>query len=342
MAVGSKIERVVRLYPDDCQPHAIEPLSETGGFSGARLWRLQTPRGALCLRRWPPGHPDQRRLEFIQAVLWHVDQEGFHAIPLPLETQHHHGFLLYAGHLWELTRWLPGIADYRQRPSAARLDGALAALARFHRAAATFPLPETGPTASPGVLERRHRLSELLSGRIEALRAASSNGAWPELAARGRDLVAMFTLAAPAVVSLLDEAARLSVKLQPCIRDVWHAHVLFEGDRVSGIVDFGSMRAENVAADVARLLGSLAGDDAEDWQCGLRAYQEIRPLNADELRLITAFDRSTVLMGGLQWLEWLTLEERVFADPAGVLDRVDEFVERLRCLTAGGGGISLE
>lgn len=336
----SNIERIVRLYPDDCQPRAIEPLLETGGFSGARLWRLTSPGGPLCLRRWPPGHPDQQRLEFIQAVLWHVDQEGFHAIPLPLETRHHHGYVLYAGHLWELTKWLPGRADYRQGPSPTKLTAALAALARFHRAAATFPLPETGPVHSPGILERRARLRELLGGRIDALRAACSDGAWPELAARGRDLIELFTTSAPGVLSALESAGELSVTLQPCIRDIWHSHVLFEGEEVSGIVDFGSMRPENVAADVARLLGSLACDDRADWRRGLAAYQEIRRLSDDELRLADAFDRSTVLMGGLQWLEWLFLEERVFGDPAAVLSRVDELLARLWRLSQGSGGIS--
>jgi Ser/Thr protein kinase RdoA (MazF antagonist) len=342
MPLANKIERVIRLYPDECQPRSIEPLAETGGFSGARLWRLHCPRGTLCLRRWPPGHPDQQRLEFIQAVLWHVDQEGFQAIPLPVETQHHHGYVLYAGHLWELTSWLPGAADYRERPNRAKLENALAALARFHLAAATFPLPDTGPAISPGILDRRARLKGLLAGRIEPLRAATSNGAWPELAARGRELVKLFSIMAPGVQTLLDAAVELCVPLQPCIRDVWHAHVLFEGDEVSGIVDFGSMRPENVAADVARLLGSLAGDNPVAWEHGLAAYQQMRPLSDAEQRLVFAFDRSTVLLGGLQWLEWLYVEERVFADPAGVLSRVDEFVTRLGQLAQGARGIRLE
>ncbi len=342
MAGDIKIDRVVRLYPDDCQPYAVEPFESGGGFSGARIWRLNTSRGTLCLRRWPAGHPNTRQLEFIQAVLWHVDQEGFHEIALPLETQHHHGYVLYAGHLWELTPWLPGAADYRQRPTAARLTAALAALARFHLAAAAFPLPDPGPVESPGILERRARLEQLLAGRADALRSAAANGAWPELAARGRDLLGLFASAAPTIASELESAAKRQVVLQPCIRDVWHAHVLFVRDEVSGIVDFGAMRPDNVASDVARLLGSLAGDDRADWERGLAAYQTIRTLSDDELRLVTVFDRSTVLMGGLQWLEWHFLEERIFEDPPSVLLRVDEFVTRLGRLAHGRDGIRFE
>ncbi len=333
MAPESKIEPVLRLYPDDCQPLAVEPLAWVGGFSGANLWRLLSPRGPLCLRRWPPDHPSPKRLEFIQAVLWHVDQEGFHHVPLPLETHHHHGYVRHAGHLWELTPWLPGTADYREKPSHARLHAALAALAGFHLAAASFPLPETGPTASPGILERVKRLEELLAGRARELGSAITDGDWPELAHRGRHLIALFAPVGQKLLPSLQRAAQLRVEIQPCIRDIWHAHVLFVDQQVSGIVDFGAVQPENVAADIARLLGSLAGDNASDWRRGLSAYQGVRPLSGDELTLLTAFDRSTVLMGGLQWLEWIYCQRLTFGSREAVLSRVDEFVSRLSVLS---------
>ncbi len=103
--------------------------------------------------------------------------------------------------------------------------------------------------------------------------------------------------------------------------------------KCQGIIDFGSMRSENVAADVARLLGSLAGDQADDWRAGLAAYESVRRLSDDERSLVTAFDRSTVLLGGLQWLEWIYLEGRQFAQPDAVLLRVDELLSRLVTLS---------
>jgi hypothetical protein len=80
-------------------------------------------------------------------------------------------------------------------------------------------------------------------------------------------------------------------------------------------------------------LGSLAGDNANDWRRGLSAYQEKRPLSTDELTLATAFDRSTVLMGGLQWLEWIYCQHRVFAARDPVLSRIDEFLLRMSNLS---------
>jgi len=48
--------------------------------------------------------------------------------------------------------------------------------------------------------------------------------------------------------------------------------------------------------------------------------------------LVTAFDRSGVLLGGLQWLEWIYLEGRKFENRTSVLARVDEFLARLERL----------
>ena len=272
-------------------------------------------------------------MQFVQAVLWHVDQEGFHRIPLPLETNHHHGFVRHAGHLWELAPWLPGAADYAQRPSHTKLANAMTTLAAFHEAARTFPLPETGPIGSPGIAERLLRLQSLLSGRLARLRRAVAEGAWPELAQRGLRLLELAEPVGRRILPLLEAGGALDVALQPCIRDIWRAHVLFVEDEVSGIIDFGSMRSENVAADVARLLGSLAGDQADDWRSGLAAYESVRRLSDDERSLVTAFDRSTVLLGGLQWLEWIYLEGRQFAQPDAVLLRVDELLSRLVTLS---------
>lgn len=332
MAVEGLIKRILQVYPDDCQPQAAESLRPANSFSGAALWRVTSPKGNLCLRRWPAEHPTPEQLQFVQAVLWHVDQEGFHQIPLPLETRHHHGFIRHAGHLWELTPWLAGEPDYRERPNPQKLHNAMAALAHFHQAAGSFPLAETGPIGSPGIAERLQRLRALVGGRLAELKQAIAADQWPELAARAVRLVDMAEATSRKILLTLESVTRHDVVLQPCIRDVWHAHVLFVGDAVSGIVDFGSMRPENVAADVARLLGSLAIDNPDDWTRGLSAYQSVRQLSADELSLVAAFDRSTVLMGGLQWLEWTYLEGRQFDNRFAVLARVDEFLGRLQRL----------
>ena len=329
MMLDEPLRTVLAHYPADLQPSQVEPLAGAGGFSGAKIWWLDTPRGPACLRRWPKDHPQRDRLEFIQAVLWHVDQEGFHLVPVPYETCNRVGFASSEGHLWELTPWMAGCADYHRLPCPTKLRAAMTALAQFHHAAATFPLPDAGRMASPGMTERFVRLSALCEGAISRIAREICSGDWPELALRAKRLCELFHPNVGKVKPLVEAASRAEVELQPCIRDIWHDHVLFQGEVVSGIIDFGAMRAENVAADIARLLGSMVHDDLVSWHIGLTAYQCLRPLSDAEQLLVTAFDRTTVLMGGIQWLEWIYCQGRQFDDREAVIARLDDTTSRL-------------
>ncbi|HJT35017.1 MAG TPA: phosphotransferase [Pirellulales bacterium] len=333
MAIEQALRCVLAAYPADCQPQEVEFLSSAGGFSGAWIWRLQAPRGTLCLRRWP-REQSRQQLEFIQAVLWHVVQEGFALAPLPLETRTHAGYVSEAGHLWEITPWLPGKADYRNAPSIVKLRAAMHALAQFHLASASFPLPERLPALPPGIPERAERLRRWSPERFTRLSAAIETGGWPELTERAERLLTLFHRAAGAVGETLRAAATLTAPLQPCIRDIWHDHVLFAGERVSGLIDFGAMRIETVAADVARLAGSLCGDDGQAWLTALTAYEQVRRLSSEETLLVTAYDRANVLLSGMNWLDWIYLESREFDDRAAVCQRIDENLERITRLAA--------
>jgi Ser/Thr protein kinase RdoA (MazF antagonist) len=333
MDMDPAIRQVLKAYEARWQPVRLEPVRAAGSFSGARLWRLETLGAPLCLRRWPAEFPTQERLEFIQAVLWHVNQEGFSLVPVPLETRQRVGHVFHGGHFWELAPWLPGKADYRQAPSPVKLTAALKALAAFHRAAQTFPLAESPMMRSPAIAERSRRLQALQSGGLASLAAAIQPRDWPALAERARLLVDLFPSAAQRVAKLLSDGADLLVPIQPVIRDVWHEHVLFSGDTVSGLVDFGGLKAESVAADVARLTGSMVADDPAGWQTALNGYESVRMLSPCERRLVTVFDRSSVLLSGFQWLEWIYAEGRVFEDRAAVEGRLDEILARLKAFS---------
>src|SRR5690606_24026800 len=105
MTLDSEYRAVLGAYPRECRPARAIALGGGGGFSGAMLWRLETPAGQLCLRCWPPEHPSVERLQFIHAVLWHVRQEGFTLAPVPIETRNRTGFVEQHGRLWELCPW---------------------------------------------------------------------------------------------------------------------------------------------------------------------------------------------------------------------------------------------
>ena len=103
-------------------------------------------------------------------------------------------------------------------------------------------------------------LSSRYGSRLSAARKTA-----PGFAAAARSIVAGFQRSAKRMTLELRTAQRLRVPVQPCLRDVWHDHVLFVGDAVSGIVDPAAARTDTVAADISRLVGSLVGDDPRGW-----------------------------------------------------------------------------
>ena len=119
----------------------------------------------------------------------------------------------------------------------------------------------------------------------------------------------------PLAIARLAPLADVPLPLQPCIRDVWHDHVLFDGDTVTGLVDFGAMQIDTPATDVARLLGSLVGDDANGWQEGLTAYSAVRPLTEQESLAVVALDTAGTILAVCNWIRWIYVERRQFPDP---------------------------
>ena len=333
---ATSLAAVFQRYAPEYQPRQIHELCETGGFSGARLWRVDAGAGPLCLRRWPAGQPDAGRLQFIHAVLKHVQQNGFERVPVPLPDRRNDSLVVVDGACWELTRWLPGIANYQAEPHQQKLINAFETLARFHQAAATFPESPARRGASPKIQQRGNQLRELQSGGVETI-ADALRTADHALKRRGARLVDLFRYAAP-TVSLSREAAKLrEVRLQPCICDIWHDHVLFTGVHVTGLIDFGAMHIDTVACDIARLLGSLAGDQLPERTIAIEAYSALARMSDDERTLVEVFDQSSVLLSGMNWLQWLCVDEKRFTNPERVLTRMDGIIQRLENQTCSRG-----
>ena len=60
----------------------------------------------------------------------------------------------------------------------------------------------------------------------------------------------------PMLLVPLEQSADRIIRVQPCLRDARPEHFLFEGDRLSGLVDYGAMGVDSVAGDLARLWAS--------------------------------------------------------------------------------------
>jgi len=333
-------------------PTALTSLGGAGGFSGARLWRFTSGGAEYCLRRWPREHPTPEGLQSIHRVLARVVARGCDFVPAPLPAADGSTYVDRGGHLWEVSPWMPGSADYHQRPAETRLRNALIALARFHQAAALACDSRPGP--APGLQQRLELLDRWEGGQIEVLARrlhdrgtldAGSAAAWLLPLAQG--ILTQFPVVVGQVRRDLLQATQIHTSLQACIRDIWHDHVLFTADRVTGIVDFGSMQVECVATDIARLLGSMVEDDPNGWSVGLVAYQSIQPLTTQQSELVATYDRSQVLLAGLNWLDWIFLKQRQFESWDAIRGRLEHLVRRLEQLarreppTRGGSAAGL-
>lgn len=338
-AMPTDIQSILAMYPS-LHVTSITPLAGAGGFSGALFWRLQTDSGSYCLRHWPVEHPNQSHLQWIHAVLRHVYRAGQDYVPLPIPNRAGQTVTEFGGHLWEMSPWMSGRADFRETARTElrkiKLSNAMTSLALWHKSAAGFQPSECRP-AAPGLVTRWKRYDSLCQGGIDDLRRSvvEYRGPLPtSITSIAKKLMDEFSRSANFAEDL-HTARQIPVTLQPCIRDIWHDHVLYTGERVSGFVDFGAMRMEAIAGDVARLLGSLAVDDEQLWEIGLQSYHSANPppdqaaMDAHR-HLIRTWDAANVLLTGLQWVQWLFVDGRRFTDRKAVQQRMWESWQRLQ------------
>ena len=333
----SELVAVLDSYPPDCQPTQIQSLGSAGGMSGAQFWRILAPRGVLALRRWPAEFPSADRLAFIHAVLRHAAERGIDFLPIPATTQTGHSFIFHANHFWELAPWMPGIADFELAPTPEKLAAAMKALAQFHTAVADIPATSVGAHAeSPrtnsqsAIYRHTHRLQQLSGTAFTTLTRSIRDDHWPELAPLARQFVASLPKSIPHALSKLEPLITAQLPLQPCLRDIWHDHILFTGDEVTGLIDFGAVDFDTPATDIARLLSSLASrDDRQTWPQGLAAYQSRRPLSPSEIEAAYTLATSGNILAGCNWIRWIYVEGRHFDDEVQVVERFRRIVARV-------------
>ncbi len=301
-----------------------EPLGNHGGFSGARLWRVVTAEASFCLRAWPPDDPSPERLRRIHDLMAVARRAGLSFVPAPLAFADGTTFVARAGRLWELTPWMPGRAELENDPSPARVSAACRALAQLHDVWARLA-PARGPC--PAVARRLKRAEEwrrlVRSGWRPNFHPADS------FAAPAERLWHLLPARVERVPTLLAPWVERELSLHPCLCDVWHAHVLFAEGRVSALLDYGAVKVDHPATDLARFLGSLRGDDTAVWRVGLDAYALLRPFGPEEEGLAHLLDRTGVVLTAANWLLWLYHERRVFEDIGRVTSRLAQVVARL-------------
>lgn len=315
----------------------VSPERSQQGFSGACVIRLRLGAHDLCLKGWPRGAIPSDRIRGLHRLTRHVFEHGVLQVAVPEPSRNGATWVEHDGRIWQIEPWMPGIADFETQPTEARLRDTMRCLARWHLAARTFrPQPgeaqwfrsvELAP--SPAVEHRLGLIADWNARRGSMLETRLAKALADGYGNLPRFILTAFRTVAPGIEARLRMASCLQYPLQPCLRDVWHDHVLFTGDRVTGLIDLSACRTENVAADLARLLGSLLGDDRPRWSLALEEYQRDRPLSVDELALIEILDQSGVLLSGLAWLDRIYLQQESIAEPGRVLARLQRIEQRL-------------
>ena len=290
------------------------PLEAAGGFSGARIWRGEANGLPLfALKAWP-RNATAERLTAIHR--WMERAAHLRFVPAVQRTDAGSTFAVDEGRVWDLTSWMPGTADFHANPSEARLANACTALAELHR---TWKPAVPEKQSSPAILRRLHALADW-----NAHRSAFTAIREP-LLLRAVEVVAR--LAERAERALLRELP-IPVAVQPCLCDVWHDHVLFTGNAVTGLVDYGAMKLDHVAVDLARMLGDFVGEDDARFERGLAAYGEAGGEREVPGEFVRMLDRTGIVCGIVGWLLRLHVEARLFPDPRAVALRLERLVSR--------------
>src|SRR5215472_18377952 len=124
------VRKVLSYYPAHLQPRTITSLGNRGGFSGARLWRVQCELGNVCLRAWPP-HVTRESLTSQHEWMRQARVAGLTFVPMLHTSSGGRTWLEHDGQLWEVASWMEGKADFISNPSAERLRTACVVLARL-------------------------------------------------------------------------------------------------------------------------------------------------------------------------------------------------------------------
>lgn len=287
-----------------------------GGFSGASIWQVKQSKPLYALKAWPPGQPVYLRLTDIHQHMIAARESGLTFVPQVLTTVRGPTLFDRPKHRWELVTWQPGEPELSPTVSPKRLQAAVQALAQIH---AFWRKAYHKPGPCFALQHRWQRLKEWTPKELH------------QLEQNIKTLPPTFTTALhflnrhrERAMQRLEPWLDRKLPLQLCLGDIWSDHVLFTGNEVTGIIDYGGMRIDHVAQDLSRLLGSLCQGDPHLRQKGLAAYQPA----IEHLEVLTVLLEETGTIVGIgNWLRWLVLERRAFADPARAEARLAQLVQ---------------
>lgn len=321
----SKIQSVTRHF--GITPQSISP-APSQGFSGAGIWKVTDLQGqSFSVKRHNEFAPDH--LAWIHRVLRHTRICDCDFVPEVRQTENGNSHLEFDNAIWETSSWMPGEAGFADHPNDERLKNAMKALAKFHQSAAQVNF-DFRP--SPGVKRRSDALADLpntLRRAAQSIQNSPNLQPQTELQTTLQSLNRIASTCIDQHADALKTMLQQTLPLQPVIRDLWHDHLLFTEDRLTGLIDFDAMQMDSIAMDLTRCLASIVPDDPDRWGFALTAYASVRPIQRSEMDLIDVIDPINVILSAANWLKWIAIERRHFANPGAVRTRLGTINRRL-------------
>ena len=289
------------------------PVRAGNGFSGAAVYRWTDQQGRVwAWRSTSAQEVDEARIG--QVARWAM---GWSKAGLPVavfrpavacgpDRQQRSPRYLFSppdqpDQLWMVEPWLPGTSDYSTDPSPDRLAEVMRSLARLHLATNGASSLLGSERSSPAGLVRRCANPDYSSWASAAF--ADQFTRIPEpLRSTATSFREIATRVGPEIMRAAESACHLTAPSVVCIRDLWHDHLLFTGQRLTGLIDLHSADFDCVAADLTRLLGSLHPFSPGRWAEALTTYEEVRPIVREERMLLRPYERTSVLLSGIYWL----------------------------------------
>ena len=224
--------------------------------------------------------------------------------------------MTHSGRIWEIHDWMPGRADFAERPTRVKLIDACMAVIRLldvWRSIGTRYEPSRAVQNRLALFAKWRREPPSHSPHLSMLTNT-----------RARDAIARHIDCAE---SQLQPWAGVPLLCQPCVRDLRHDHFLFDADRFTGLIDFGAANWDIPATDTARMLGELAWDQPELYELGLEQF----PRGFGPPGLIRALDTASTIGSIIKWLDRL---QNPIAFSAEIVEA--RFVQLVRKLERNG------
>ncbi len=336
------VNAVLDGYPGIGNDRHVEVFSRPG-FSGATIFRVESSSGVWCCRCWGPNGPDISRLRWIHDLIRSVANLDFIA---KLRTTNQLATFIECDELlWEVTDWMPGNADFNEHSNASRMTSMVNSVFRLHE---SFPLGAAfGP--SPAIASRAiacRRLAKLQQRAHECLFDLQSK-AQVDCKVRVHQFLPMSEMSslelhqtalsaierlAPQLIAAANRYANCQFRLQPVLRDLWHDHVLFVDDIVSGIIDFGALQMDVRECDWARLIGSLRWNGQMCWVQSRDEIERQFPACDLDWDLIKWLHQTGTVFAWFNWLQWLFAENGYQSNRVRAENRFHTIAEQILLL----------